>query len=148
MKTWLRRILNLLLYLNLCLMLGSGLLLEYRLVSGREGGHGWSALGLTRHDWGELHFWLGVAFCVLIVAHLVLAWRWLKTVAAHKRRWPIIGGLAAGLALVAAFLFLPVEKPRMARDHEDASNSCEVPGQDGQLKGQGGGKGWRGGREE
>jgi hypothetical protein len=52
------------LYLATCTLVGTGLLLEWRLdedVSGR-------LLGMDRDDWGELHFGVALAFAALTLA--------------------------------------------------------------------------------
>lgn len=33
--------------------------------------------GLTRHEWGDLHFWLAVGFVVLMVVHIIFHWNWI-----------------------------------------------------------------------
>lgn len=38
-------------------------------------------LGLTRHDWSDLHLWAGLAMIVILTVHLALHWRWLVCVA-------------------------------------------------------------------
>jgi hypothetical protein len=35
-------------------------------------------LGLHRHDWGDIHLYLGITFSVLAVIHLLLGWSWIK----------------------------------------------------------------------
>jgi hypothetical protein len=35
-------------------------------------------LGTGRHDWGDIHLWLGIIFIVLMVVHLILHWSWIK----------------------------------------------------------------------
>ena len=123
MKTKLRRILNLLLYLSFCAMLGTGLLLAFRLVPGSRGGRGLEALGWDRHQWGDLHTWLSYAFAILLVAHLVLAWVWLKKVAAKGQLWRLVAGFAVGLAIIFGIVLLPVsqrdDKPRHGRSATD-----------------------------
>jgi hypothetical protein len=37
-----------------------------------------NVLGLGRGQWGDLHLWLGIAFVVLMLVHLVLHWEWVK----------------------------------------------------------------------
>jgi hypothetical protein len=110
-RTYLRkslpRVLNALLWLVFCSMAGTGLLLAFRLPPGSRGGHGLSALGLSRHEWGDLHTWLSYAFLVLTITHLALHWRW---VAAKKRRWPLLLGFGVGLALLLALTLQPVVK--------------------------------------
>lgn len=35
--------------------------------------------GWTRHDWGDLHFWIAAAFVAGILIHLALHFGWMKT---------------------------------------------------------------------
>ena len=35
-------------------------------------------LGLRRHGWGDIHFWIALLFTTLILVHLVLHWNWIK----------------------------------------------------------------------
>jgi hypothetical protein len=35
-------------------------------------------LGIGRGQWGDIHLWLGITFVVLMLAHLVLHWDWVK----------------------------------------------------------------------
>ena len=58
MRITFRRILNLLLYLSFCVMVGTGLLMAYRLIPGSRGGQGLEVLGWNRHEWGALHTWV------------------------------------------------------------------------------------------
>ncbi len=44
--------------------------------SGRENiKYFWS---LTRHQWGDIHFYLAALFIILMVLHIVLHWKWIK----------------------------------------------------------------------
>jgi hypothetical protein len=55
---------------------------------GGGGGHGFRGgrgpvevkllAGLSRHEWGSIHFWIAVAFIVLMVIHIILHWTWIK----------------------------------------------------------------------
>jgi len=35
-------------------------------------------LSLRRHDWGEIHFALAIAFVICIILHLSLNWAWIR----------------------------------------------------------------------
>jgi len=107
-RTFLPRLLNALLWLVFCSMAGTGLLLAFRLPAGSRGGRGLSALGLSRHEWGDFHTWLSYAFLALTFTHLALHWRWFWHIAARKRRWPLVLGLGAGIALLLALALQPV----------------------------------------
>ena len=102
------RILNALLWLVFCAMSGTGLLLAFRLPPGSRGGHSLSAVGLSRHEWGDIHTWLSYVFLTLIAIHLALHWRWFWQVAARRRSWPLLLGIGAGLALMMWLIFQPV----------------------------------------
>lgn len=104
------RVLNFLLWLSFCAMSGTGLLLAFRLPPGSQGGRGLSALGWSRHEWGELHTWISYVFMGAILLHLALHWRWLWQVAARKRSWPMWIGIGAGLALMLFLVFQPIQK--------------------------------------
>lgn len=109
MKTHIRRILNLLLYLSLCLLTGTGLLLVFRLVPGSRGGRGLKMLGWGRHDWGEIHEWASYFFLLLIVVHLSINRQWLIKVAASGHKAWLVAGLLTGALIIAFFFVLPVK---------------------------------------
>lgn len=117
------RVLNALLWAVFCAMSGTGLLLAFRMPGGRGGGR-MTAMGLSRHEWGEWHTWLSYAFLALIVIHLALHWRWFWQVAAKRRSWPLISGIGAGLILMLALLFQPVT-PAAGRGKERGKDRVE-----------------------
>jgi hypothetical protein len=47
---------------------------------GRGGESAKTLLSLTRHEWGDAHFWIALVFVVGILVHLVLHFGWLKAV--------------------------------------------------------------------
>lgn len=104
-------------------MISTGLLLKFVLPpgSGRiemlTRGHGqiektidvfW---GLTRHEWGEIHFYISLAFFVFLLIHLMLHWAWIKAtfwgVIGHPqtpaRKWMAIGIIV----FIVVMLLLP-----------------------------------------
>lgn len=98
-----------LLFLGGAFLLGSGLALELRLPRGK-GGHGVEILGLGRHDWGELHWWVGLGMGILVCVHLALHWKWIRrTVAAAKLKLGLWGVLV-GLILLLLPLLAPVSR--------------------------------------
>lgn len=124
MKLAIRRILNLLLYLSFCAMLGTGLLMAYRLVPGSRGGQGLEVLGWNRHEWGDFHTWIAFLFVALLLVHLGLNWSWLVKCAAKGHPWRLAAGLLAGAAIVVTFLFLPITKRERERGRQHRSTSA------------------------
>jgi len=79
-KSKLNLVIDALLLLCIAAMAGIGLLMKYVLVAGY---HRWEIynrnvelffLGLGRHDWGAVHFVIGLVFLVLLILHIVLHW--------------------------------------------------------------------------
>lgn len=108
MKNTALRVVNLLLYLTGCVMVGTGFLMAWRIPPGSRGGHGIEALGLGRHDWGDIHLFTGLAVIALTIAHLALNTAWLRIIAARRKRWPLAAGLGLGLVIILAITFLPL----------------------------------------
>lgn len=46
-------------------------------------------LGLHRHGWGNIHFYLSIAFTTLVFIHLLFSWKWIKSKAKQifKKNW-------------------------------------------------------------
>jgi len=138
-RKWLPKLANMLLWLLFCMLSGTGLLLAYRLPPGSRGGHGLSALGWTRHEWGDLHYWISLAFLVLIVIHMALHWRWFWQIASKRRAWPLLAGMGGGLALMIGIVSLPVCREESSRKKGAAHE--EPQGEPLRLR-----QGWKGGR--
>ena len=86
-------ILDMMSFLNLSGLIFTGFVMKYTLPPGTggtgralHGGTGrnvqvrdlWS---MTRHEWGSIHFYLAVAFVILMIMHAILHWRWIKSYA-------------------------------------------------------------------
>lgn len=104
--TLLRRVLNYVLYLLFCFLIGTGLMLDYKLPHGRDA-RGITLWGMDRHEWGDWHTWVGYIFAVLIIIHLWLARKWLVSIAVKRHATYLYAGLALGLLLVAGLLLTP-----------------------------------------
>jgi hypothetical protein len=61
---------------SLLSVLLTGLTLKFVLPPGSPRAR-WTLLELTRHQWGEVHFWTTVALGALLLVHVVLHWQWL-----------------------------------------------------------------------
>ncbi len=76
-------------FINLVFLALIGLIMRYILPPG-TGGRGrmlhsgggreqikqlWS---MTRHQWGDIHFYLALLFVVLMTLHIILHWGWIK----------------------------------------------------------------------
>jgi hypothetical protein len=65
-------------------MAATGLVIRYTLPpgsGGREGGRASTLWGLSRHGWGDVHFWIAIGIAAMLLLHVFLHWQWVwKTV--------------------------------------------------------------------
>ena len=125
-RTNLNGLVDALAFLGFLLLLTTGLLLAYQLPPGSGGLHGVGAgrgagersiqvvWGLSRHQWGEIHYWIALAMATVLAVHVVLHWKWIvcavrgKTSEASGWRLTLGGvGLAFAVLLSAAPLASP-----------------------------------------
>lgn len=97
-------------------LLSTGLVLRYRLPpgSGRLEAQGGGpeaegrlialVWGWTRHDWGDVHFWVALTLVAVLALHLFLHWRWIvcmvRGTESDASGWRFGVGLASLVALV------------------------------------------------
>ena len=82
-------IIDLISFIDLLGLVFTGYIMKYVLPPG-SGGCGRELYGgvgrkhikdlwsMTRHEWGDIHFYLAVAFVVLMAVHIILHWSWIK----------------------------------------------------------------------
>lgn len=59
-------------------MIATGYLLRFPLPPGSN--KTLSLWGYTRHQWGDVHFWISLGLLLALLVHLVLHWNWIVTV--------------------------------------------------------------------
>jgi hypothetical protein len=77
-------------------------------------------LGLHRHQWGNIHFYLSIAFVSLVIIHLILSWKWIKNKSRQlfKKGWGAALILTAMASILVLFLFWAFY-PRVPGAYED-----------------------------
>ena len=79
-RIWINFWVDLGMFLCMLFLAVSGLVQKYVLPPARGSRRGLGPeelMGWTRHDWGDLHFYLSVAIVVLLIVHVVLHWTWI-----------------------------------------------------------------------
>jgi hypothetical protein len=59
-------------------MISTGYIIRFPLPPGTN--KEWMLWGLTRHQWGDIHFWTSTILLALILGHVCLHWSWIVTV--------------------------------------------------------------------
>ncbi len=107
----------------------TGIVLHYVMPRGGAGRFAGRARlwDLSRHEWGDLHFYMGLAAVALLLVHVVLHWTWVCTVTRRLLRpghhdaplaswqrsiygWATVGVVAIGLGLFTLAAYNSVEQ--------------------------------------
>ncbi|MBS3953382.1 MAG: DUF4405 domain-containing protein [Methylomicrobium sp.] len=82
----------------------TGVLLRYLLPPGS--GRTSTLMGLDRHEWGTVHFWISVVFFSVLALHLIVHWRWIAGV--FSGRASESSGLRLGLGVVGILTLVAI----------------------------------------
>ena len=82
----------------------TGLLMHYILPPGS--GRFMELWGMDRHHWGQVHFWISVAFLVVLALHVVLHWKWIISMVKGRPAEGSTYRIALSLLALAALLVL------------------------------------------
>ncbi len=115
------KLVDLLSFVSLTLMLSTGIFLRF-ILPPRSGGD--TVWGLSRHQWGDLHYYLSVLFLFFMSAHLIMHVKFIKTVIlgkapAEKNYRIAVGvvGLVALITLALAPLVSPVTENQRGQQY-------------------------------
>jgi hypothetical protein len=77
-------------------------------------------LGLHRHQWGNIHFYLSIAFTTLVIIHLIFSWKWIKSKSRQifKKRWSSMLTVTALASILVLTIFWALY-PRYPDAYED-----------------------------
>lgn len=73
--------------------------------------------GLTRHEWGDVHFWIAAGFLTVIALHVVFHFRWIMTLIrgraseSRNRRTLASGVILVVMLVLAAGVLLGPREP-------------------------------------
>lgn len=114
-------------YFGLVLLASSGLMLRFQLPPGSGGLHGIGSgpgagdrsvtivWGLSRHEWGNIHYWIALLLMGVLAVHLILHWKWIVSILGKKAHPDVSGARfmlgIAGLILVSLLAAAPLLTP-------------------------------------
>ena len=102
------------------LLASTGILLHYLLPPGSGR---WSSIwGLSRHEWGDIHFVISAVFFFVLSFHLIIHWRvfvnWLKGRSKEGSRLRMALGVV-GVLVVLLLAVAPLISPTNIEDNTD-----------------------------
>jgi len=132
-------IIDALLLLCLTAIAGIGLLIKCVLVPGYqrweiyERNVGLFFWGLDRHQWGTIHFIIGLVFLALLALHIILHWpiivaTWRKLIPNHfARLMAALIFICITILLLAFSYFVKPQIIEQGRGKQIACDQCEIP---------------------
>jgi hypothetical protein len=126
-RTALNAIVDAVAYAGIVVLAATGLMLRWQMPPGSGGLHGMGSgagagsrsvtvvWGLSRHEWGSIHYWIALVLMGVLAVHLVLHWKWIVCVLRGKPHSDVSGGRfalgVAGLVLVTLLAAAPLLTP-------------------------------------
>ncbi|MCW5520321.1 DUF4405 domain-containing protein [Aureitalea sp. L0-47] len=100
-------------------LVSTGIILHYLLPHGSGGSR--SIWGMSRHDWGDIHFYASIGFLAILAIHLILHWNWIVNLIRGKKR--MASGRRSLLGLVGVFSIIAVAVSPLLSPIEGAKKS-------------------------
>lgn len=144
-RTQLNTTIDALAYVGFVFLTSTGLLLRYLLPPGSGGSHGVGTgqgaetkpvsllWGLSRHEWGTVHYWVALALMAILAVHLALHWKWIVCAMRGHPRGDTSGlrlalgitGLTSVVLLACVPLMSPVDK--VPRSEVQGASENRIP---------------------
>ena len=134
-----QQLLDTLLFLNIVGLVFVGFLMGLALPKGPSAPESAKYfLGLHRHQWGNIHLYLSIAFTVLVIIHLIFSWKWIKSKARQvfKKGWGTALILTVIASILVLFLFWSLY-PRIPGAYEDYGRGAGKKARQQQLSEEG-----------
>lgn len=126
-RTAVNALVDALAYAGFVLLGTTGLMLRYQMPPGSGGLHGSGSgagagarpvtvvWGLSRHEWGSIHYWIALLLMGVLAVHLLLHWKWIGCALRGKPHADVSGGRfalgIAGLVLIVPLAAAPLMTP-------------------------------------
>jgi hypothetical protein len=140
-RTALNAIVDAVAYAGLVALATTGLMLRWQMPPGSGGLHGMGSgsgagagsrpvtvvWGLSRHEWGGIHYWIALGLMGVLAVHLILHWKWIVCVLRGKPHADVSGGRfavgIAGLVLVTLLAAAPLLTPAQTTPRSELHSS-------------------------
>jgi len=110
-------------FISFVFVVSTGVLMRYVLPP--RSGQSMEIFGMSRHEWGDIHFYITFIFLAILSIHLLLHWKFIRNVfrgrikeASASRLLLGLVGLLAVLALAAAPFVVSIEHSDTAKGYQ------------------------------
>lgn len=110
-------------FIGFIFVVSTGVLMRYVLPP--RSGQSIQIFGMSRHEWGNIHFYITLIFLVILSIHLFLHWKFIRNIFRGKiknadtsRLFLGVVALLAVLALAVAPFVAPKEHSNVTKGHQ------------------------------
>lgn len=126
-KSSLIALVDIIAFISFIFVVSTGVLMRFILPP--KSGKFTEILDMSRHEWGDMHFYITFIFLAILSIHLILHWRFIRNVfrgrikkANTSRLMLGLVGLLAVLALAIAPFVVPIENSERNSGHQYGKN--------------------------
>lgn len=110
-------------FVSFIFVVSTGVLMRYVLPTGS--GHRLEILGLDRHEWGDIHFYITFIFLIILSIHLILHWKFILHVLHKGVKSSDIYRLSLGLVALIAVLALAAAPFIAPKEYSEVSKGYQ-----------------------
>ena len=104
-------------------VVSTGVLMRYVLPP--RSGHSIEIFGMSRHEWGDIHFYITFIFLAILSVHLILHWRFIRNVFHGQIKEAGISRFILGLVGLLAILALAVAPFVAPKEYSEVSKGYQ-----------------------
>ncbi|MGI9227157.1 MAG: DUF4405 domain-containing protein [Gammaproteobacteria bacterium] len=93
-------------FIGFIFVVSTGVLMRYVLPP--RSGRSIEIFGMSRHEWGDIHFYITLIFLIILSVHLILHWKFIRNIFRGKIKNADTSRLFLGIIALLAVLALAV----------------------------------------
>ena len=110
-------------FINFIFVVSTGVLMRYVLPP--RSGQSIEILGMSRHEWGDLHFYITLIFLIILSVHLFLHWKFFRNLFIGNTDGVDLSRLLLGIVAFLAVLALAVAPFIAPKEISDTTKSYQ-----------------------
>ena len=122
-KSNLVKLIDIAAFISFIFVISTGVLLRYVLPT--RSGHAVELMGMTRHEWGDLHFLITVVFLLILTIHLFVHWKFFFSLFQCKVNSTSAYRVVLGIVALLAILALAIAPFVAPLEHSETSKGAQ-----------------------
>ena len=111
-------------FISFVFVVSTGVLMRYVLPP--RSGQSMEIFGMSRHEWGDIHFYIAFIFLAILSIHLLLHWKFIRNVFSGRIKEASASRLLLGLVGLLAVLALAAAPFVVSIEHSDPAKGYQI----------------------